>query len=101
MDKRNIIWGHHGFNLDTPVTAKKVRNIALKIGVALVTIGGAIVALPTAGIAVPATLLTMAGHAVAYGGAISTITAAVSQAFGIQANDETNSDSQPPANGGQ
>jgi hypothetical protein len=76
-----------GFDLDTPHPARKVRNFALKLGVALVTIGGAIMALPSAGIAVPAVLLTYAGHAVAYGGAISTVTAAISQAFGVKPDD--------------
>lgn len=72
-------WGSMGG--PTPQWAKTVRNIALKAGGALVAIGGAVIALPAAGVAIPVAIATYAGYAVAYGTAITTLTAAISQAF--------------------
>ena len=65
----------------TPKWAKKIRNTALKIGGALVVVGGAIVTLP---ISLPATVVTIATNAMIYGGAFTTLVTAVSQAFGIK-----------------
>lgn len=69
----------------TPLWAKKVRNTALKVGAGLVLIGGAIVALP---VSLPASVVTIATNAVIYGGSLSTLVSAISQAFGIQENKE-------------
>lgn len=65
----------------TPLWAKKIRNTALKFGGALVVIGGAIVTLP---ISLPATVITVATNAMIYGGAITTLVTAISQAIGIK-----------------
>jgi len=65
----------------TPMWAKKIRNTALQIGGGLVILGGAIVALP---VSLPATVVAVATNAVIYGGAITTLVSAVSQAFGIK-----------------
>lgn len=67
----------------TPLWAKKVRNTALKVGAGLVLIGGAIVALP---VSLPASVVTIATNAVIYGGSLTTLVSAISQAFGIQEN---------------
>lgn len=69
----------------TPLWAKKVRNTALKVGAGLVLIGGAIVALP---VSLPASVVTIATNAVIYGGSLTTLVSAISQAFGIQENKE-------------
>jgi hypothetical protein len=75
----NITFGR--MTTKTPLWAKKIRNTALKIGGALVVVGGAIVTLP---LSLPATIVTVATNAVIYGGAITTLVSAVSQAFGIK-----------------
>jgi hypothetical protein len=73
----------------TPLWAKKVRNTALKVGAGLVLIGGAIVALP---VSLPASVVTIATNAVIYGGSLTTLVSAISQAFGVEekTNEETN-----------
>lgn len=78
----NITFGR--MTTKTPLWAKKIRNTALKIGGALVVVGGAIVTLP---LSLPATIVTVATNAVIYGGAITTLVSAVSQAFGIKEDD--------------
>ena len=78
----NITFGR--MTTKTPLWAKKIRNTALKIGGALVVVGGAIVTLP---LSLPATIVTVATNAVIYGGAITTLVSAVSQAFGIKEED--------------
>lgn len=65
----------------TPLWAKKVRNTALKVGAGLVLIGGAIVALP---VSLPASVVTIATNAVIYGGSLTTLVSAISQAFGVE-----------------
>jgi len=65
----------------TPKWAKKIRNTALKIGGALVVVGGAIVTLP---VSLPAVVVTVATNAMIYGGAITTLVTALSQAIGIK-----------------
>ena len=72
----------------TPLWAKKVRNTALKVGAGLVLIGGAIVALP---VSLPASVVTIATNAVIYGGSLTTLVSAISQAFGVEekTNEET------------
>lgn len=65
----------------TPLWAKKVRNTALKVGAGLVLIGGAIVALP---VSLPASVVTIATNAVIYGGSLTTLVSAFSQAFGVE-----------------
>lgn len=65
----------------TPKWAKVIRNTALKIGGGLVIIGGAIVTLP---VSLPATVVAVATNAMIYGGAITTLVSAVSQAFGVK-----------------
>jgi hypothetical protein len=74
----------------TPKWAKKIRNTALKIGGGLVILGGAIVTLP---VSLPATVVAVATNAVIYGGAITTLVSAVSQAFGIK-EDETETETE-------
>ncbi len=69
----------------TPVWAKKIRNTALKIGGALVVVGGAIVTLP---LSLPVTIVTVATNAVIYGTAITTLVSAVSQAIGINEEED-------------
>lgn len=69
----------------TPLWAKKIRNTALKVGGALVVIGGAIVTLP---VSLPATVVTVATNAMIYGGAITTLVSAISQAFGVKDDGE-------------
>jgi hypothetical protein len=69
----------------TPVWAKKIRNTALKIGGGLVILGGAIVTLP---VSLPATVVTVATNAMIYGGAITTLVSAISQAFGVKEDGE-------------
>jgi len=64
----------------TPVWAKKVRNLAFKIGGALVVVGGAVATLP---VSLPASIVALATNAVIYGGAITTLVGAISQAFGV------------------
>lgn len=72
----------------TPLWAKKVRNTALKVGAGLVLIGGAIVALP---VSLPASVVTIATNAVIYGGSLTTLVSAISQAFGVEdKKEETN-----------
>jgi uncharacterized membrane protein len=70
-------------NMETPTPkwAKKIRNTALKIGGALVVVGGAVVTLP---ISLPAVVVTVASNAIIYGGAITTLVTALSQAIGIK-----------------
>jgi uncharacterized membrane protein YbjE (DUF340 family) len=70
----------------TPLLAKKIRNTALKIGGALVLLGGAITTLP---VSLPATVVAVATNAMLYGGVITTLVSAVSQAFGVE-EDKTN-----------
>jgi len=65
----------------TPNWAKKIRNTALKIGGALVVVGGAIATLP---LSLPVAVITVATNAVVYGTAITTLVSAISQAFGIE-----------------
>jgi uncharacterized membrane protein len=65
----------------TPKWAKKIRNTALKIGGALVVVGGAVVTLP---VSLPAVVVTVATNAMIYGGAITTLVTAISQAIGIK-----------------
>jgi hypothetical protein len=69
----------------TPAWAKKIRNTALKIGGGLVILGGAIVTLP---VSLPATVVTVATNAMIYGGAITTLVSAISQAFGVKEDGE-------------
>jgi hypothetical protein len=69
----------------TPKWAKKIRNTALKIGGALVVVGGAIATLP---LSIPATVVAIATNAVVYGTVITTLVGAVSQAFGIKEDEE-------------
>jgi uncharacterized membrane protein len=70
-------------NMETPTPkwAKKIRNTALKIGGALVVVGGAVVTLP---VSLPAVVVTVATNAMIYGGAITTLVTAISQAIGIK-----------------
>lgn len=70
----------------TPNWAKKIRNTALKIGGALVVVGGAIVTLP---LSLPVTVVAVATNAVVYGTALTSLVSAVSQAFGVEENKET------------
>lgn len=65
----------------TPLWAKKIRNTALKIGGALVVVGGAIATLP---LSLPVAVVAVATNAVVYGTAITTLVSAVSQAFGVE-----------------
>jgi hypothetical protein len=65
----------------TPKWAKKIRNTALKIGGALVVVGGAVITLP---VSLPAVVVTVATNAMIYGGAITTLVTAISQAFGVK-----------------
>jgi len=65
----------------TPKWAKKIRNTALKIGGALVVVGGAVVTLP---VSLPAVVVTVATNAMIYVGAITTLVTAISQAIGIK-----------------
>jgi uncharacterized membrane protein len=69
----------------TPKWAKKIRNTALKIGGALVVVGGAIITLP---LSIPVGVITVATNAVIYGTAITTLVGAVSQAFGLKDDGE-------------
>jgi hypothetical protein len=69
----------------TPLWAKKIRNTALKIGGALVVVGGAIATLP---LSLPVTVVAVATNAVVYGTALTTLVSAVSQAFGIKEDAE-------------
>ncbi len=57
---------------DTPTFFKRLRNLGITIG----AIGGALLAIPTSVVVLPAVLLTLAAHAVTLG----VVTAAVSQA---------------------
>lgn len=74
-------------NMETPTPkwAKKIRNTALKIGGALVVVGGAVVTLP---VSLPAVVVTVATNAMIYGGAITTLVTAISQAIGIKEDAE-------------
>ena len=69
----------------TPKWAKKIRNTALKIGGALVVVGGAIITLP---LSIPVGVIAVATNAVIYGTAITTLVGAVSQAFGLKDDGE-------------
>lgn len=55
---------------NTPPVINAIGNAALTAG----AIGAAIIALPTAGIALPAIILTYAGYAIAAGTVVKTIT---------------------------
>ena len=55
---------------NTPPIINALGNAALTIG----TVGAAVVALPAAGIALPAIVLTYAGYAIAAGTVVKTIT---------------------------
>jgi hypothetical protein len=70
----------------TPKWAKKIRNTALKIGGGLVAVGSAVLALP---FSLPVVVTTYAGYAILYGGAIGSIVATLSQAIGIKDDAET------------
>jgi hypothetical protein len=76
---KNLTFG--SMETPTPKWAKKIRNTALKIGGALVVVGGAIVTLP---VSLPAVVVTVATNAMIYGGAITTLVTALSQAIGIK-----------------
>lgn len=75
----NITFGR--MTSKTPLLAKKIRNTALKIGGALVVVGGAIATLP---LSLPVAVITVATNAVVYGTALTTLVSAISQAFGIE-----------------
>jgi uncharacterized membrane protein len=83
IKNQNITFGN--MENPTPKWAKKIRNTALKIGGALVVVGGAVATLP---LSIPATVVAIATNAVIYGTAITTIVSAVSQAFGIKEDKE-------------
>ena len=76
---KNLTFGN--METPTPKWAKKIRNTALKIGGALVVVGGAVVTLP---VSLPAVVVTVATNAMIYGGAITTLVTAISQAIGIK-----------------
>jgi hypothetical protein len=76
---KNLTFG--SMEAPTPKWAKKIRNTALKIGGGLVAVGGAVLALP---FSLPVVVTTYAGYAIMYGGAIASIVASLSQAFGIK-----------------
>jgi uncharacterized membrane protein len=76
---KNLTFGN--METPTPKWAKKIRNTALKIGGALVVVGGAVVTLP---VSLPAVVVTVATNAMIYGGAITTLVTALSQAIGIK-----------------